>query len=91
MTSTMTDRSSTDRPWNDRAACKGLDPLVFFPDEAEDPEPAKAICAACSVRESCLEFALANRRLEGVWGGCTERERRRIVRRQRRQRAAATS
>jgi WhiB family redox-sensing transcriptional regulator len=49
----------------------------------EDAEEAKAVCASCTVRQACLEYALAAREREGVWGGLTERERRRIVRQHR--------
>jgi WhiB family redox-sensing transcriptional regulator len=72
--------------WHTRAACKGLDPSIFYPptEEDEDAEQAKAVCDQCSVREACLEHALARREKDGVWGGCTERERRRIIRQRRR-------
>lgn len=70
--------------WSTRAACHGLDPTIFFPATEEEAEPAKAVCDGCVVRELCLEHALGQREREGVWGGCTERERRRIVRRRRR-------
>ncbi len=69
--------------WRNRAACRGIDPDIFFPVTDEEAEPAKAICNACPVREACLEFALAAREREGVWGGATERERRRIIRQRR--------
>jgi WhiB family redox-sensing transcriptional regulator len=69
--------------WRNRAACQGVDPEVFFPVSDEDAEPAKEICAQCSVREACLEYALAYRERDGVWGGATERERRRILRHRR--------
>lgn len=69
--------------WRNRAACRGIDPDIFFPITDEEAEPAKAVCNACPVREACLEFALAAREREGVWGGATERERRRIVRQRR--------
>lgn len=71
--------------WRRRAACRGLDVVVFYPaaDEEADAAEAKAICAQCPVREACLEHALAHREREGVWGGATERERRRIVRQRR--------
>jgi WhiB family redox-sensing transcriptional regulator len=49
----------------------------------DDAEEAKAICASCPVRQSCLEYSLSAREREGVWGGLTERERRRIVRQHR--------
>jgi WhiB family redox-sensing transcriptional regulator len=71
--------------WRKQAACRGLDVEVFYPaseDEADAAE-AKAVCADCPVRQTCLEHALAHREREGVWGGTTERERRRIVRQRR--------
>jgi WhiB family redox-sensing transcriptional regulator len=71
--------------WRKQAACRGLDAKVFYPateDEADAAE-AKAVCAVCPVRQTCLEHALAHREREGVWGGTTERERRRIVRQRR--------
>lgn len=71
--------------WSSRAACRGLDPLIFFPQTDEEAGPAKAVCGECVVQDSCLEHALGEREREGVWGGCTERERRRIIRRRRRE------
>jgi WhiB family transcriptional regulator, redox-sensing transcriptional regulator len=61
-------------------ACRGTDPDVFFPDRGESLEPAKRICGECVVRDECLEHALANGERFGVWGGTSERERRRIRR-----------
>jgi WhiB family redox-sensing transcriptional regulator len=75
--------TSMSTTWRQRAACRGLDPEVFFPASDEEAEEARAICAMCPVRQACLEHALAHREREGVWGGCTERERRRIVRQRR--------
>ena len=69
--------------WRLRAACRGVDPDVFYPVSDEDAEEAKSICRACPVREACLEYALANRERDGVWGGATERERRRMIRQRR--------
>jgi WhiB family redox-sensing transcriptional regulator len=69
--------------WRQRAACRGVDPDVFYPSTDEEAEEAKAICRSCPVRESCLEYALVNRERDGVWGGATERERRRIIRQRR--------
>ena len=69
--------------WRNRAACRGVDPDVFYPVSDEETEVAKAICAQCPVREACLEYALANRERDGVWGGATERERRRMIRQRR--------
>jgi WhiB family transcriptional regulator, redox-sensing transcriptional regulator len=70
--------------WRQHAACKGIDPDVFYPVSDEEAETAKAICGTCSVRATCLEYALAARERDGVWGGATERERRRIIRQRRR-------
>ena len=69
--------------WRQRAACRGVDPDIFYPVSDDDAGAAKAICAQCPVREACLEYALVNRERDGVWGGATERERRRIVRQRR--------
>jgi WhiB family redox-sensing transcriptional regulator len=69
--------------WRKQAACRGIDPEVFYPATDEDAEEAKAICSMCPVRQACLEHALAHREREGVWGGTTERERRRIHRQRR--------
>ena len=72
--------------WRQQAACKGLDPNIFYPatDEDEDAESAKAVCAECPIRQACLEHALTWREREGIWGGATEKERRRIIRQRRR-------
>jgi len=71
--------------WLD-AECRVVDPEVFHPDpeiEGSDVE-AKTICQGCAAQEPCLEYALAVREKQGVWGGLTEIERRRMVRRRRR-------
>jgi WhiB family redox-sensing transcriptional regulator len=69
--------------WRQRAACRGVDPDIFYPVSDEESDEAKAICQACTVRETCLEWALAQRERDGVWGGATERERRRMIRQRR--------
>ena len=69
--------------WRQRAACRGVDPDIFYPVSDDDAGEAKAVCARCPVREPCLEYALVNRERDGVWGGATERERRRILRQRR--------
>jgi WhiB family redox-sensing transcriptional regulator len=76
--------SIQDLQWRQRGACRGLDPSIFYPETDEEAEQAKAVCSMCHVRVACLEHALANREKQGVWGGCSERERRRIVRQRRR-------
>ena len=69
--------------WRQHAACRGVDPDIFYPVSDEEAEAAKAVCAQCTVREMCLEYALMSRERDGVWGGATERERRRIIRQRR--------
>ncbi|WP_436793325.1 WhiB family transcriptional regulator [Actinospongicola halichondriae] len=64
----------------DLGSCRGVDPDIFFPDRGDSLAPAKAVCAECIVRDECLEYALANGERFGVWGGTSERERRRIRR-----------
>ncbi len=72
--------------WREQARCRGVDPAIFHPPEEDDAaaEVAKAICGVCPVREVCLEHALNVREKDGVWGGFTARERRRLVRQRRR-------
>jgi WhiB family redox-sensing transcriptional regulator len=77
----MVERSSTS--WQQAARCRGIDPDVFHPQSDEEADEAKAICASCPVREPCLEYALVVREKLGVWGGLTERERRRVLRHRR--------
>ena len=73
------------RAWQDYANCLGVDPDLFFPERGASTREAKEVCRGCVVREECLEFALQNGEKFGIWGGLSERERRRI----RRQRAQA--
>jgi WhiB family transcriptional regulator, redox-sensing transcriptional regulator len=76
--------SLQDIEWRKLGACRGLDASIFYPDDDDDAEVAKAVCATCGVRVACLEHALMAREKAGVWGGATERERRRIIRQRRR-------
>ena len=71
--------------WRDRAACTGIDSDIFYPASEDDADAveAKAICAVCPVQAGCLEHALSVREREGIWGGTTERARRRILRQRR--------
>jgi len=70
--------------WWDLGACRGLSAAVFYPDDDDGAETAKAVCAGCSVRQACLDHALSVREKAGVWGGATERDRRRMIRQRRR-------
>ncbi len=76
-----------DRDWVTRSACRGLDPTIFYPATDEEADEAKSVCAECPVQTECLEHAIGHREHNGVWGGATERERQRIIRRRRRVRA----
>ena len=72
--------------WRTRSACLDSDPDVFFPIGSTGPaleqiETAQRICTACTVRDECLEFALATNQDAGIWGGTSEEERRVIRRR----------
>ena len=69
--------------WMLRASCREAAPGAFFPSDGVGVERARRVCAECAVRAECLEYALEFRIDHGVWGGCSERERRRILRRRR--------
>lgn len=64
--------------WTEDALCAETDPEIFFPEKGGDVRAAKKVCAACPVRDECLAHALANHERFGVWGGLTERNRRKI-------------
>ena len=66
--------------WKSRANCLGVDPDLFFPERGASTREAKEVCRGCVVREDCLEYALVNGEKFGIWGGLSERERRRIRR-----------
>jgi WhiB family transcriptional regulator, redox-sensing transcriptional regulator len=69
--------------WRQWASCRGADATIFYPVSEEDAAEAKTVCGSCPAREACLDYALANRERDGVWGGATERERRRMLRQRR--------
>lgn len=66
--------------WQERALCAQTDPEAFFPEKGGSTREAKKICMGCEVRTECLEYALANDERFGIWGGLSERERRRLKR-----------
>ena len=71
-----------ERPWAAYGACRGADPGLFFAaTDGGDTRTAQRICAGCPVRDDCLDWALMAGVSYGVWGGTTEQERRRLVRR----------
>ncbi len=72
--------------WRDLAACRDSEPSLFFPIGSTGPAvdqiaAAKVICAACSVQDDCLQYALESNQESGVWGGYAEDERRRLRKR----------
>ncbi|WP_345413817.1 WhiB family transcriptional regulator [Pseudonocardia xishanensis] len=69
-----------DAEWQERALCAQTDPEAFFPEKGGSTREAKRICAGCEVRAECLEYALAQDERFGIWGGLSERERRRLRR-----------
>jgi len=66
--------------WQERALCAQTDPEAFFPEKGGSTREAKRICMGCEVRDECLEYALAHDERFGIWGGLSERERRRLKR-----------
>lgn len=64
----------------DDGACMGVDPDLFFPERGASVAEAKAVCRSCPVIDACLEYALQEGIKVGIWGGCSERERRQIRR-----------
>jgi WhiB family redox-sensing transcriptional regulator len=72
-----------DSEWMAQGNCRDEHPSVFFPSDGVGVDVARRICATCPVKAPCLEYALQYRVDHGVWGGCSERERRRILKRRR--------
>lgn len=75
--------SETETEWMAAGNCRYEPPATFFPSDGVGVEIAKRICADCPVKEPCLEYALAHRIDHGVWGGTSERQRRRILKQRR--------
>ncbi|HEX3548045.1 MAG TPA: WhiB family transcriptional regulator [Mycobacterium sp.] len=71
---------AVDDQWQERALCAQTDPEAFFPEKGGSTREAKRICMGCEVRDRCLEYALAHDERFGIWGGLSERERRRLKR-----------
>lgn len=70
-----------EQTWQERALCAQTDPEAFFPEKGGSTREAKKICTGCEVRSECLEYALAHDERFGIWGGLSERERRRLKKR----------
>ena len=70
-----------DEQWQERALCAQTDPEAFFPEKGGSTREAKRICLGCEVRSECLEYALQHDERFGIWGGLSERERRKLKKR----------
>ena len=66
--------------WQEQSLCAQTDPEAFFPEKGGSTREAKRICVGCEVRAECLGYALAHDERFGIWGGLSERERRRLKR-----------
>jgi WhiB family redox-sensing transcriptional regulator len=67
--------------WQTDALCSQTDPEAFFPEKGGSTRDAKRVCTSCDVKSECLEYALQNDERFGIWGGLSERERRKLKRR----------
>jgi len=67
--------------WQERALCAQTDPEAFFPQKGGSTREAKGVCSRCEVRGECLEYALGHDERFGIWGGLSERDRRKLKRR----------
>ena len=70
-----------DDQWQERGLCAQTDPEAFFPEKGGSTREAKKVCTGCDVRSECLDYALQNDERFGIWGGLSERERRKLKRR----------
>lgn len=73
-------RPDGDVSWQHKALCAQTDPEAFFPEKGGSTRDAKRVCAKCEVREQCLKWAIDHDERFGIWGGMSERERRRYKR-----------
>ena len=71
---------AVEQEWQDQGLCAQTDPEAFFPEKGGSTREAKRICQACAVRDECLEYALEHDERFGIWGGLSDRERRRLKR-----------
>ncbi len=72
------DGNAEELGWQERALCAQTDPEAFFPEKGGSTREAKRVCLTCDVRGECLEYALSNDERFGIWGGLSERERRKV-------------
>jgi WhiB family transcriptional regulator, redox-sensing transcriptional regulator len=77
----LLDADAEEAGWQERALCAQTDPEAFFPEKGGSTREAKKVCLTCEVRGDCLEYALMNDERFGIWGGLSERERRKLKKR----------
>jgi WhiB family redox-sensing transcriptional regulator len=77
----LVDGDAGEPGWQERALCAQTDPEAFFPEKGGSTREAKKVCLTCEVRDECLEYALMNDERFGIWGGLSERERRKLKKR----------
>jgi WhiB family redox-sensing transcriptional regulator len=70
--------SDINEGWQDQAACRNNDDFNFFPARGEDTKSSKQLCSSCEVSKDCLEYAMWSGENFGIWGGTSERERRKL-------------
>ncbi|HVF54105.1 MAG TPA: WhiB family transcriptional regulator [Actinomycetota bacterium] len=81
---------ASNQEWQDQAACRTIPVELFFPPAEQEADLAKTVCEHCTVKDPCLEFAIAAGERFGIWGGLTSQERRSLAARRRSRAAAAT-
>ena len=74
-------REQSELSWQERSLCAQTDPEAFFPEKGGSTREAKKVCTGCDVRQECLEYALEHDERFGIWGGLSERERRKLKKR----------
>jgi WhiB family transcriptional regulator, redox-sensing transcriptional regulator len=77
----LLDDEAAELGWQERALCAQTDPEAFFPEKGGSTREAKRVCLTCDVRNECLEYALGHDERFGIWGGLSERERRKLKKR----------
>jgi WhiB family transcriptional regulator, redox-sensing transcriptional regulator len=77
----LAEEDGEEQDWQERALCAQTDPEAFFPEKGGSTREAKKVCQTCEVRVECLEAALMNDERFGIWGGLSERERRKLRKR----------
>ena len=81
ISNTEMDQDEGELSWQERALCAQTDPEAFFPEKGGSTREAKKDCVGCDVRSECLEYALDKDERFGIWGGLSERERRKLKKR----------